>query len=85
MAHQGAIPCLPIVLGACQKNMMIMLHCMSLAELLVFLFYLVFAIYFMFVIDFGFSDSLFGWHFFDLRTVCVVYVSQFDLIQRVLF
>ena len=73
LAHQGAMPCLPIVLGPCQKKMFIMLHCMSLAEIFVFLCYLVFAIDCMFVIDFGCSDSLFGWHFFDLRTVCVVY------------
>ena len=57
LAHQGSIPCLPIVLGACQKKMFIMLHCMSLAGFVVFLFYLVFAIDCMFVIDFDFLIS----------------------------
>jgi len=78
------VPCLPIVLRACQQNMIIMLDCMSLAELFAFLCYLVFAIDCMFVIDFGFSDSLFGWHFFDLRTVCVVYALALKIQQFVL-
>ena len=85
MAHQGAIPCLSIVSGACQKKMLIMLHCMSLAEFFVLLFYLVFAIDCMFVIDLDFLIRYLDGTFFDLRTVCVVYVSHFDLIQRVLF
>ena len=65
--------------------MFIMLHCISLAEFVVFLFYLVFAIGCMFVIDFGFSvfaiDRLrcHEWHFFDLKQVCVVYISRYSV------
>ena len=79
------VPCLPIVLRACRQTMFIMLHCISLAEFVVFLFYLVFAIGCMFVIDFGFSvfaiDRLrcHEWHFFDLKQVCVVYVSRYSV------
>jgi hypothetical protein len=58
---------------------------MSLAEFLVLLFYLAFAIDCMFVIDFGFSvfaiDRLrcHEWHCFDLKQVCVVYVSRYSV------
>ena len=54
----------------CQQNMFIMLHCISLGEFLVFLFYLLFTI-----------DRLrcHEWHFFDLKQVCVVYISRYSV------